>query len=46
MNEREWPPQKDKYYIMLLKTLVDENNLNGAPLSNEKLCQAVGKVME
>ena len=38
--------QKDKYYNTLLKTLVDDNNRNGAPLSNEKLRQAVGKLME
>ena len=32
---------KDKYYTKLLKTLVDENNRNGAPFSNEKIQQAV-----
>ena len=37
---------KDKYHNTLLKTLVDDNNRNGATLSNEKLRQAVGKVME
>ena len=37
---------KDKYYNTLLKTLVDDNNRNGATLSNEKLRQSVGKVME
>ena len=37
---------KDKYYEKMLETLVDDNNRNGAPLSNEKLRQAVGKVME
>ena len=39
---------KDKYYNTLLNTLVDENNCKDAPLSlsNEKLLQAVGKVME
>ena len=29
--------QKEKYYEKMLKTLVDYNNRNGAPLSNEKL---------
>ena len=28
---------KDKYYNMLLNTLVDDNNRKGEPLSNEKL---------
>ena len=37
---------KDKYYTNLLKNLVDDNNRNGAPLSNEKLRQSVSKVME
>ena len=37
---------RDKYYNLLLNTLVDDNNRKGAPLSNEKLWQAVGKVME
>ena len=37
---------KDKYYTTLLETLVDDNNRNGALLSNEKLQQAFGRVME
>ena len=37
---------KYKYYSTLLNTLVDDNNLKGAPLSNEKLWKAIGKVME
>ena len=37
---------KEKYYTTLLETLVDDNNRNGALLSNEKLRQAVSKVME
>ena len=37
---------KDKYYTTLFETLVGDNNHNGALLSNEKLQQAVGKVME
>ena len=37
---------KYKYYNMLLDTLVDDNNRKGAPLSNEKIWQAVGRVME
>ena len=28
---------KDKYYTKLLKTLVDDNNRNGSPLSNENI---------
>ena len=37
---------KDKYYTKLLKTLVDENHRNGAPLSNENIQQPVSIVME
>ena len=37
---------KEKYYENMLETLVDDNNRNGALLSNEKLQQAVSKVME
>ena len=37
---------KEKYYTKLLKTLVDGNNRNGAPLSNEKIKQKVSIVME
>ena len=37
---------KDKYYEKMLETLVSDNNLNGAPLSNEELRQVVNKVME
>ena len=37
---------KDKYYNMLLDTLVDDNNRKGAPFFNEKIRQAVGKVMK
>ena len=37
---------KDKYYEKMLETVVDDNNRNGATLSNEKLRQAVNKVME
>ena len=37
---------KDKYYNSLLDALVKENNLRGEPLSNEKIQQAVGKVIE
>ena len=28
---------KDKYYTKLLKNLVNDNNRNGTPLSNEKI---------
>ena len=37
---------KDKYYTTLLESLGDDNNRNGALLSNEKLRQSVSKVME
>ena len=37
---------KDKYYNALLDTLVKYNNLKWEPLSNEKIQQAVGKVIE
>ena len=37
---------KDKYYEKMLETLVDDNNRNGALLSNEKLRQEVSKLME
>ena len=37
---------KEKYYTKLLKNLVDDNNRNGAPFSNENIQQAVSIVME
>ena len=37
---------KDKNYEKMLETLVGDNNLKGALFSNEKLQQAVSKVME
>ena len=37
---------KNKYYTKLLKTLVGDNNRNGAPFSNENLQQEVSKLME
>ena len=37
---------KDKYYNVLLDTLVKDNNLKVKPLSNDKIRQAVGKVTE
>ena len=36
---------KEKYYTKMLETLVDYNDRNNAPLSNEKLRHAVSKVM-
>ena len=36
----------ENYYNTLLNTLVDDNNLKGAPLPNDKLQQAVSKVIE
>ena len=37
---------EDKYYNKFLNTLVDDNNRRVKSLSNEKLRQAVGKVIE
>ena len=37
---------QDKYYNELLDTLVKDNNCKGKPFSNDKIRQAVGKVME
>ena len=37
---------RDKYYTKMLETLVDYNNRNNAPLSNDKLWQAISTVME
>ena len=37
---------QDKYYNAFLNNLVKYNNRKGAPFSNEKIQQAVGKVME
>ena len=37
---------KDKYYNVLLDTLVKDNNLRGEPFSNDNIWQAVGKVIE
>ena len=37
---------KDKYFEKILETLVDHNDHQNAPLSNEKLLQAVSKVTE
>ena len=37
--------QRDKYYGKMLKTLVDYNDRNNAPLFNEKHWQEIGKVM-
>ena len=36
---------KEKYYTKMLETLVDYNDRNNAPLSNDKLQQAGIKVM-
>ena len=37
---------KDKYYNVLLDTLVKDNNLRGGSLYNDKIRQSVGKVIE
>ena len=37
---------KDKYYTKLLKTLVDDNNRNGSPLSNENIKKLFSIVMK
>ena len=36
---------KEKYYTNMLETLIDYNDHHNVPLSNEKLRQAVSKVM-
>ena len=36
---------KDKYYTKMLETLVDYNDRNNSSVSNEKLRQAVSRVM-
>ena len=36
--------QQEKYYNAFLNTLVKDNNRKGAPLSNDNIRQAVGKV--
>ena len=36
---------RDKYYMNMLETLVDYNYCHNAPLSNEKLRQAISTVM-
>ena len=36
---------KDKYFEKMSETLVDHNDRHNAPFSNEKLRQAVSKVM-
>ena len=43
MNNRSWPPQKN--YTELLENLVDYNDHHNAPFPNEKLWQAISKVM-
>ena len=37
---------KDKYYNVLLDTLVKDINLRGEPFSNQKIQEAVSHVME
>ena len=36
---------KDKYYTKMLETLVNYNDCNNAPFSNEKIRQAVSRVV-
>ena len=36
---------KEKYYTNMLETLVDYNDRNNAPLSNDKLRQAISTVI-
>ena len=36
---------RDKYYTKIYETLVDYNDRNNAPFSNEKIQQATGKVI-
>ena len=40
------PTPKDKYYTKSLKTLFEDKNRNGAPLSNENIQQAVSIFVE
>ena len=45
--EQAWmATTKEKYYKKMLETLVGYNDSNNAPFSNDKLWQAVSKVME
>ena len=37
---------RDKYYTEMYKTLVDYNDCNDAPLSNENILEAIHKVFE
>ena len=37
--------QKEKYYMTLVKTLIDHKDRQNLPLSNEKLRQSVSTVM-
>ena len=37
---------KEKYYNVLLYTLIKDNNIRGEPLFNENIQNAVGKVIE
>ena len=37
---------QDKYYNLLMNNVVKDNNLKGAPLSNDNLGQEDGKVMK
>ena len=37
--------KKEKYYLNLVETLMDHNDCHNAPLSNEKLRQAVSTVI-
>ena len=36
----------DKYYLEMFKTLTDFNDHNNAPLSNEKIQEAIHKVVD
>ena len=37
--------KKDKYYTKMLEALVDYDDCNNAPLSNENILQEVSRVM-
>ena len=37
---------QDKYYNVLLNNLAKDNNCKCSPLSNDKIQQVVGKLME
>ena len=45
MNEHAWSPQETNTIQTMFETIVDYNDHNNTPLSNESLRQAIIKVM-